>query len=322
MRTPAPRVVSSRRITGLRKVAPRKRRVHARTGRLTPEVMRQACKAVKRHRGAAGRDQASIPRCEAHEAEHLVALRRDVQSGASQAIPLKRVSLPKAQGVWRPWGIRAGRCRGAQEVIRALRAPIVEPTFPDSSHGLRRHRRCHTAIAHLVAWHRQGCRVVVEADLTGCFDRLPPPLRLDLVAGEMADGNLWSLITTCLQAGVREDGEVRPTGKGPPPGGVMSPLLATIVLHHLAWRWEELGDTFVRYADEFVVLGPTKRQAERALEAVTAGVEDDRGWTRNPDKTRLPTFGPGCALLGSQVTARTIRMGGQAAERFKRKRKA
>jgi hypothetical protein len=72
----------------------------------------------------------------------------------------------------------------------------------------------------------------------------------------------------------------------------------------------------------FVVLCKTKRQAERALEAVTACVEEDLGLSLNPEKTRLTTFGQGFDFLGYHVTARTIRMGGKAEERFKTKIKA
>ena len=72
----------------------------------------------------------------------------------------------------------------------------------------------------------------------------------------------------------------------------------------------------------FVVLCKTKRQAERALEAVTACVEEDLGLCLNSAKTHLTTFGQGFEFLGYQVTARTIRMGGKAEERFKTKIKA
>jgi retron-type reverse transcriptase len=45
-------------------------------------------------------------------------------------------------------------------------------------------------------------------------------------------------------------------------GGVLSPLLANIALNFLDWHLDELGFRFVRYADDFVVLCRTKRQAE------------------------------------------------------------
>ena len=69
----------------------------------------------------------------------------------------------------------------------------------------------------------------------------------------------------------------------------------------------------------FVVLCKTKRQAEKALEAVAQCVEDDLGLTLHPDKTHLTTFGQGFQFLGYYVSARTIRMGGKAEERFKMK---
>jgi RNA-directed DNA polymerase len=309
----------SQRIMGMLKVLPRKHRVHSLTGRITLDALHKAFKAVKRNRGAAGLDKQSIKRFEANLDENLLALMRELKSGTYQPIPLRRVYVPKGQGKLRPLGIPAVRCRVAQEVIRALIDPIFEPTFHDGSYGFRRHRSCHMAMAQLVELHRQGYRVVVDADLKGFFDSIPHHLILDLVAREIADGNIRSLIKKFLQAGVMEEGEVRPTLKGTPQGGVVSPLLANIVLNHLDWRLEALGYRFVRYADDFVVLCKTTRQAEKALQAVTACVEEDLGLALNPAKTQLTTFGQGFDFLGYAVSARTIRMGGKAEERFKTK---
>jgi hypothetical protein len=93
-------------------------------------------------------------------------------------------------------------------------------------------------------------------------------------------------------------------------------------LNHLAWRLEALGYRVVRYADDFVVRCKTRRQAEKARQAVTACEEDDLGLALNPEKTRLTTFGQGLSFLGYAVSARTIRRGGKAEERFKMKIKA
>lgn len=304
------------------KALPRPLRVHSLTGRITLEALRKAFKAVKRNRGAAGLDKQSIKMFEANLEENLLALMRALKSGTYQPSPLRRVYIPKGQGVFRPLGIPAIRCRVAQEVLRALREPIFEPTFQDSSHGFRRHRSCHTAMAPLVELHQHGYREGVDVDLKGFFDSLPHQLILDLVAREIADGNILSLIKKWLQAGVMEEGEVRPIRQGTPQGGVGSPLLANIVLNHLDWRLEALGYRFVRYADDWVVLCKTKRQAEKALEAVTACVEEELGLVLNLEKTQLTTVGRGFDFLGSAVSARTIRMGGKAEARCKMKIKA
>jgi len=45
---------------------------------------------------------------------------------------------------------------------------------------------------------------------------------------------------------------------------VVTPLLANIALNHLDWRLHEAGYRFARYADDFVVVCQTHRQAEQA----------------------------------------------------------
>jgi len=64
-----------------------------------------------------------------------------------------------------------------------------------------------------------------------------------------------------LAAGVIEDGVFKPTNIGTPQGGVVSPLLANIVLNQLDWALDNAGFKFVRYADDFVVLCQSKEQA-------------------------------------------------------------
>ena len=82
MGAPDPRLVCSRRSTGLLQGLPHTHRVPSLTGRITREALHTACKAVKRHRGAAGLDTQSIKRFAANLEANLVALRRELKSGA------------------------------------------------------------------------------------------------------------------------------------------------------------------------------------------------------------------------------------------------
>jgi len=297
-------------------------RHHSLTGRITPQLMLKAFKAVKRNRGAAGIDKQSIKMFEANLEENLDALMGELKTGGYEPIPLRRVYIPKASGKLRPLGIPAVRCRIAQEVVRSLINPIFEPLFHEHSHGFRLTRSCHTAMEVLVEYRSQGHRYVVDADIKGFFDNIPHSLIMDLMTREIADGNILGLIRKFLQAGVMEDGMVRPTLKGAPQGGIVSPLIGNIVLNHLDWSLEAQGYKFVRYADDFLVFCKSKRQAEKALEFVTGIIEEDLGLNLSPEKTRIVTFGEGFDFLGFYVSAFTIRMGGKAEERFKDKIKA
>jgi len=295
-------------------------KVHSLTGRITPTLMRQAFLAVKRNRGAAGVDKVSIAMFAANLEENLAALMRDLKTGVFRPLPLRRVHIPKGPGSkkLRPLGIPVVRDRVAQEVIRRLLAPIFEPRFHDASFGFIRGRNCHQAIERVLELHRQGYKVVLDADIAGFFDNLSHRVIMEAVAAEVADGNILDLVEGFLRAGVMEDGVFKPTTIGTPQGGVISPLLANIVLNHLDWRLQEAGYRFVRYADDFVVVCQTDRQAHEAR-SVVERVLSELGLQLSPDKTKVTTFGKGYEFLGFFLSSRSRRMRNKSVQKFKAK---
>jgi group II intron reverse transcriptase/maturase len=211
------------------------------------------------------------------------------------------------------------RDRVAQEVIRRLLAPIFEPQFHDCSFGFIRGRNCHQAIERVLELHRQGYRVVLDADIQGFFDNLAHSVIMAAVAAEVADGNILRLVEGFLTAGVMEDGVYKPTTIGTPQGGVISPLLANIVLNHLDWQLHEAGLRFARYADDFVVVCQDQRQAQEALEWVRRVLETDLGLALSPEKTKITTYGKGYEFLGFFLSSRSRRMRDKSVQKFKAK---
>ena len=299
----------------------KKRKVHSLTGRIDDRLMREAFKAVKRNRGAAGIDKVSIGMFEENLDANLAALKRDLKTrGAFCPKPLRRVWIPKdAKGTkFRPLGIPAVRDRVAQEVIRRLLEPVFEPLFHDCSFGFRPGRSCHKAIERVLSFHAEGDRVTLDADISGFFDNIPHKLIVGAVAAEVADGNILNLIEKFLAAGVMEGGIFKPTTVGTPQGGVISPLLANIVLNKLDWRLEEAGYRFVRYADDFVVVCKTRQQAEAALVEVEK-IMTDLGLSLSPEKTKIASYGKGYEFLGFRLSSRSRTMRPKSLENFKTK---
>jgi hypothetical protein len=74
----------------------------------------------------------------------------------------------------------------------------------------------------------------------------------------VSDGRILWLLRQWLKTPISEDGRLINSVKGTPQGGVISPLLANIYLHHLDNFWVRKGYVreakLVRYADDFVVL--------------------------------------------------------------------
>jgi group II intron reverse transcriptase/maturase len=299
----------------------KKIKVHSLTGRITDRLMRQAFQAVKRNRGAAGVDKVSIRMFADNLEENLAALKRELKTGTFRPLPLRRVHIPKGPGTTklRPLGIPVVRDRVAQEVIRRLLAPIFEPQFHENSYGFIPGRNCHQAIEQVLELHRQGRRVVLDADIQGFFDNLSHRIIMEAVAAEVADGNILRLVERFLTAGVMEDGVFKPTTIGTPQGGVISPLLANIVLDRLDWRLHRSGYRFARYADDFVVLCQDHRQAQEALECVRQVLEGELGLTLSPEKTKVTTYGKGYDFLGFHLSSRSRRMRDKSVQKLKAK---
>jgi len=241
------------------KIVHDKLKVHSLTGRITEELMYKAFKAVKKNRGTAGIDKVTIQMYESNLSENLLSLMRELKKGKYQPKPLRRVHIPKGKSkTLRPLGIPGVRCRIAQEVLRRLINPIFEKRFHNNSFGFRPGRNCHQAVERMMQLSQKGYRFVVDIDIKGFFDNIPHALIMDSLAAKISDGNILNTIEKLLNSGVMEEGVLRPTVKGTPQGGVISPLLANAVLDHLDWFLEEHKLHFVRYADDFIVLCKTK----------------------------------------------------------------
>lgn len=298
----------------------KKRKVHSLTGRITFPLVYAAWRAVRRNRGAAGIDKVSVQMFEANLGENLQALMRDLKNDSFEPKPLRRVYIPKdaRKTKFRPLGIPAVRDRVAQEVVRRLLEPIFEPRFHDNSFGFRPGRCCHQAIERVLSYHKQGERVTLDADISGFFDNIPHQVIMEAVAHEVADGNILRLVEKFLRAGVMENGVFKPTTIGTPQGGVVSPLLANIALNHLDWRLDEAGYRFARYADDFVVVCRTRRQAEQA-QALVQEVLTELGLSLSPEKTKITSYGKGYEFLGFALSSRSRRMRPKSVEKFKTK---
>ena len=294
--------------------------MHSLTGRITLERVHLAFKAVKRNRGAAGIDKVSIEMFEANLDENVVALMRDLKDGSFRARPLRRVYIPKGPGSkkLRPLGIPVVRDRVAQEVIRGLLAPIFEPRFHEASFGYIPKRNCHQAIERVLKYHKEGFRIVLDADIAAFFDNIPHHVIMAALTEIVADSNILRLVEKFLTAGVMENGVFKPTTVGTPQGGVISPLLANLVLNYLDWSLAEAGYRFARYADDFVIVCAMKQQAQEALTLVQR-VLKDLGLALSPEKTEITTYGKGYEFLGFFLSSRSRRMRDKSVQKLKAK---
>lgn len=301
-------------------IKPKKFKVHSLTGRITPKLMEQAWKAVKRNKGAPGVDRETVETYHACKETRLPALMKKLKTrGRFKSPPLRRVYIPKGNtGKLRPLGIPTVNTRCAQEVIRRLMEPLFEPQFHDNSFGFRPGRNCHQAVERVLQYTDAGYKYIVEVDIKGFFDNIPHNIILTMIATEIADGNILDIIEAFLGSGVVEDDKFIPTNCGTPQGGVISPLIGNIVLNYLDWKLDQAGYVFVRYADDFVILCKTATQAENALKTTIETLQD-LGLEHSPEKTKVSTMYEGFQFLGFDISSRAVSIRKKSREKFEDK---
>ena len=94
------------------------------------------------------------------------------------------------------------------------------------------------------------------------------------VAARVTDKRVLKLIRAFLNAGVLEDGLIRPVNEGTPQGGPLSPFLSNIVLDDLDKELARRGHRFCRYADDCNIYVRSHRAGERVMASITRFLTD------------------------------------------------
>jgi group II intron reverse transcriptase/maturase len=267
------------------------------------DVLWRAWVAVYRNDGAPGIDKATLADVKEYGISRLLdELAAELRDGRYRPLPARRVYIPKpGTAEQRPLSIPAVRDRIVQAALKIVLEPVFEADFLPCSFGFRPRRSQHDALQVIIDEAWRGRRWVVETDIAECFSEIPHDRLMQAVEERVCDRAVLKLLRAILRAGVMEDGQVRRPVTGAAQGGVSSPLLCNVCLHHIdrVWSVREHG-ILVRFADDVLVMCRSREQAEAALQQLRSllaklGLRPKEAKTRI---VRLEVGGEGVDFLG------------------------
>ncbi|MCM1298960.1 MAG: group II intron reverse transcriptase/maturase [Firmicutes bacterium] len=290
------------------------------------ENIRLAYRNIKRNSGSqtSGVDKLNIKDIEKLSAEKLVEIiQRKLKHYKPK--PVKRVEIPKPNGKTRPLGIPTIIDRLVQQCVLQVLEPICEAKFHERSNGFRPNRSAEHALAQCYRMiQRQDLHFVVDIDVKGFFDNVNhSKLIRQMWTLGVRDKQLICIIKAMLKAPiVMPNGDVQYPTKGTAQGGVISPLLANIVLNELDWwissQWENMpthkaySTTYaengtankgvvyralkksrlkemyiVRYADDFKIFCRKRSDADKIFLAVKQWLKDRLSLEISEEKSKV-----------------------------------
>ena len=160
---------------------------------------------------------------------------KQVKENTYRAKLILRKYIPKMDGTLRPLGIPVIADKLLQRGVAKILEAIYEQDFLSCSYGYRPRTGALRAVKDLSSeLSSRKYHSVVEADIKSFFTNINHELLLEMLAKRIDDKRFLNLIRKWLKAGIIEtDGQVTHPVTGTPQGGVVSPILANIYLHHV-----------------------------------------------------------------------------------------
>lgn len=313
---------------------------------MSEENIKLAYRSIKTNHGSltVGTDKKNIKFfADMRENEYIEYIRKRFNNYHPKKV--RRKEIPKPNGKTRPLGIPCIEDRIIQQCILQILEPICEAKFYDKSYGFRPNRSAEHAIAECYRlMQRSNLHYVVDVDIKGFFDNVNHrKLIRQMWTLGIKDTKLLQIIKQMLKAPVQiPDGTIEYPDKGTPQGGILSPLLANIILNELDWwifsQWENQCDIMkkppkqhynksgvrtlsneyrtlrrsnlkemyiVRYADDFKIFCRNKDDAEKIKYAVIKWLSKRLKLQVSEEKTGITNLKKKyCEFLGFKLKLR------------------
>lgn len=237
-----------------------------------PAFLYQSWRAVEKKKGGSGVDGQSIKDYSNHLERNLLLLAGHLKNESYEPSALRHVKIKKANGRFRNLGIPTVIDRIVSHGIHRLLVEAWDPRFAPLSFAYRPNQGITEAIQTIIQLLLRRRFWFMRGDVRGCFDEINWSVLSSQLRDWVHDEALCRLINKALRVPVIAEGRIRQRRKGLPQGSPLSPILSNLYLHPLDMEMLSQGYPLIRYADDWVVLVESEREATDAFHLVQSAL--------------------------------------------------
>ena len=176
---------------------------------------------VKRNKGVSGVDKMTVDELDEYFYKHRREIRYSILNKKYKPQSVKRVYIPKPNGKKRPLGIPTVVDRVIQQAVAQVLMKKLDSSFSEFSYGFRPRRSAQMAVLKTLEYINEGYDWVIDLDIEAYFDTVNHDKLISILREKnMNDSTTLHLIRKFMQAGIMEDGLVKPSRIGVPQGGL------------------------------------------------------------------------------------------------------
>lgn len=269
---------------------------------ITKTTLQEAYEEISKN--SSGLDDVTYKEFKKELSQNLDTIVASVQKSTFSPEPLKKIEIDKPNSdEKRPIALSAIKDKIVQRVLYTNLSPYFDKTFSENSYAYRPNKSTLNAIEQVTQHINQKNLHIVKTDIKSFFETIDHDILLKMLDEQIKDKSIIRLISLFIQVGGFKHREYDEHIFGVHQGDILSPLLSNIYLDAMDKFLEKYSISFVRYADDFVMLFQSKDEAYGTLKELKKFLKTLK-LTLGEEKTSIVHISEGFTFLGVRFEGR------------------
>ena len=243
----------------------------------TKETLYNAWQQVKAKNAAGGIDGFTTADFEKEIDHNLNSLQNELQTHQWNPEPYLRIEINKNDTEKRKLGLLTIKDKIVQQAVLTLINESFEKMFLNNSYAYRKGKGHLKAVRRTInefKSHKSGW--VLKLDIDDYFDTINHDLLFSRLKTVIMEEEIVRLIELSIKMGVvTKNMKWNETKQGVPQGAILSPLLANFYLHPFDQFVTAITTSYIRYADDFLIITDTQEEALKLSEEASAFLQNE-----------------------------------------------